>query len=155
MSELSDQLRNSDVQRILEESLPKPSEPIRLESEEVFDSDLLNQSDRDVANPGFLSESEMDAFQDNPLKLYAGLVGDLKSMASRFMQPPRAMVYDPPAQDHKVRVFRLNDQANLTEVESQIESILNDGWCCHHPTVCGDFLIMDFSRRKESEEHAQ
>ncbi len=131
-------MKNEEVKRILEESIPKPSEPIRLESEAVFDPDL--------------EKPELDIFQNDPMKMYASLVGDLKHMASRFMQPRPAMVYDPPAQEHKVRIFRLNDRVRLAEVESQIESILNEGWCCHHPVVVGDFLIMDFSKRKESEE---
>ena len=113
------------------------SEPIRLETEEVFDLEKL----------------EPDLFQDDPLKMYASLVSDLKHMASCFMRPSPIIAYAPPEQDHKVRIFRVYDQMRLTEVESQIESILNEGWCCHHPVVVGDFLIMDFSRRKETEEN--
>ena len=123
-----------------QESPLKPNEPIRLESEEVFDSDLLGRPDPEL-------------FMDDPMKMYADLIGGLRSMTSNFMRPRPAMVYDPPAQEHKVRIFRVYDQMNLAEVESQIESILNEGWCCHHPVVVGDFLIMDFSRIKESEEN--
>lgn len=124
-------------------SIEEKQEPIRLESEAIFDSDL------ERPDPEFLSE--MDSFLSDPMKPLIRIL----TQSLEAIKPPRAMVYDPPAQDHKVRIFRLNDQANLTEIESQIESILNDGWCYHHPTVINDFLIMDFSRRKEIEENEQ
>src|SRR6266540_1579096 len=63
---------------------------------------------------------------------------------------------EPIKSEHKVRIFRLLALAKPKEIaaiESAIEAFLNEGYCCHIPIVCNDFLIMDFSRRKENKEN--
>jgi hypothetical protein len=93
-----------------------------------------------------------EEFFDNPM-------GPIMKMLGRYLdsiRPPTVMAYDPlrpPRSEHKVKIFRLNDQADLTQIESAIEEYLNNGYCCHTPAVVNDFLIMDFSRRKETEEN--
>ncbi len=138
MSELGEQLKNEEVKRILEESLPKPSEPIRLESEGIFDS---------LGYP-LLQEEE---FINNPMAAFTqSLIQYLEAIK------PKAFALEPIKSEHKVRIFRLLALAKPKEIaaiESAIEAFLNEGYCCHIPIVCNDFLIMDFSRRKENKEN--
>jgi hypothetical protein len=131
MIELHEQLRKEEVERILEESLPKPSEPIRLETENIFDS------------IGYPMPGE---FIDNPM---AGLLQPL----IQYFEAIKPKAFEPPKSEHKVRIFRFNDKTNCAKIAEEIETLLNDGYCCHIPTVVGDFVIMDFSRRKENEEN--
>lgn len=138
MSELREQLK-SEVERILEEKLPEPSEPIRLETEGVFDS---------AGYPLPLEAMMGDEFFDGPM-------GPLMKMLGRYLdsiKPPMAFT-TPPKTEHKVRVFRMTDDTMISYVEAEMERFLNDGYCCHMPTVVGDFVIMDFSRRKETDEN--
>lgn len=118
-----------------------PSEPIRLESDGIFDS------------AGYPTPSESDPFTEDPLAKFADrLVGGMERLMPA-MPSPGPIVFTPPPAEHKVRIFRFYDKADLAFIERQIETLLNDGYSCHIPTVCGDFVIMDFSRRKESEEN--
>jgi len=126
------------VDKILKEPIPEPSEPIRLETEAVFDPELLQRPD-----PNFLEEIE--GFLDNPMKPLVGLLG-------QYLERMSPKAFEPIKSEHKVRIFRIDDRTVLAEVAAEIETFLNDGYCCHIPTVCNDFLIMDFSRRKETEE---
>jgi len=125
------------VERILEESLPKPSEPIRLESEGIFDS------------PGYPLPQEGE-FIDNPMAaLMQPLIQYFEAIKPKALEPIKS--------EHKVKIFRLPALAKPKEIaaiESTIEAFLNEGYCCHIPTVCNDFLIMDFSRRKEDKDNA-
>jgi hypothetical protein len=140
MNELGDQLRE-EVQRIIDEPMPEPSsEPIRLESEGVFNSEPF-----DSAGYPF-PLGELSEFLNNPMMGFAKMLGQFSESMSR----PR--IPEPIKTEHRVKIFRFNDQTNLGEVASKIEAILNEGYCCHMPAVCGDFLIMDFSRRKETKE---
>lgn len=129
------------MQKILEESFPKPKEPIRLESEGVF-------------SPTSLSDLGLDSHEliDNPMAAI------MKPIIQYFeaIRPPMAFTA-PPKSEHKVRIFRLSVMAKPKEIavlESAIETLLNDGYCYHMPTVVNDYVIMDFSRRKEIEEDA-
>lgn len=147
MSELIDKLDESKVQRILEESFPKPSKkidgefypppskPPEIETEGVFNQDYLE-------DPG--------AFIDNPMAaMLQPLIRYFESI-----KPPMASI-ERPKLEHKVRIYQLAKEYNLPAMEAfaaEIEALLNDGYCCHMPTVVGDYVIMDFSRRKESEE---
>jgi hypothetical protein len=132
MSELREQLKN-EVERILEEKLPEPNEPIRLETDGVFDS------------AGYPMPGE---FIDNPMAaLMQPLIQYFESI-----KPPMAFT-TPPKTEHKVRVFRFNDRTLPGVVEAEMQELFDDGYCCHMPTVVGDFVIMDFSRRKEVEEN--
>lgn len=109
-----------------------PSEPVKIETEGVFNQDYLE---------------EMSSF-DNPM---AAIMKPL----TQYFEAIRPKPLEFPKSEHKVKIFRLPALAKPREiaaVESAIEAILNDGYCCHMPTVCGDFLIMDFSRRKETKE---
>lgn len=129
---------NRLAKRLAEET---PSEPVKIETEGVFDPSLLDQPD-----PKFLEE--MGAFLDNPMTpIIKMLTQSLESLRPKPFEFPAL-----PLAEHRVKIFRLNDQADLAQIESAIEEYLNNGWCCHHPTICGDFVLMDFSRRKESEE---
>lgn len=119
------------------ERISQPSEPIRLETEKIFDPEL------ERPDPEFLSE--MEEFLDNPMKPLVGLLG-------QYLERMTPKAFEPVKTEHKVRIFRLNDKTKRGEVASEIEALLNDGYCCHMPTVVGDYVIMDFSRRKESEE---
>jgi len=115
-----------------------PNEPIRLETEGVFDS---------AGYPLPLEAMMNDEFFDNPM-------GPLMKMLGRCLdsiKPPMAFT-TPPKTEHKVRVFRFTDRTLPAKVEEEIQAILNDGYCCHMPTVVNNFVIMDFSRRKESQE---
>lgn len=122
------------------ERISQPSKPPEIETENIFDPELLNRPD-----PAFLEE--MGGFLDNPM-------GPVMKMLTQYMETfkPSPIVYDPPPQEHKVRIFCLDRAADLHVVEREIESYLNNGYR-GFPTVCNDFLIMDFSRRKESEEN--
>jgi hypothetical protein len=118
------------------------SEPVKIETDNVFDPELLNRPD-----PEFLNE--MEEFLDNPMKPLVGLL-------SQYLERMAPKAFEPVKQEHKVRIFKLSALAKPKEtshIESAIESYLNDGYCCHMPTVVGDYVIMDFSRRKETEEN--
>jgi len=135
MSELREQLK-SEVERILEEELPEPSEPIRLETDGVFDS------------AGYPMPGE---FIDNPM---AALMQPLIQYFEAI-KPPMAFT-TPPKTEHKVRIYQLVEEYDLEALEAmaaEMEAFLNDGYCCHIPTVVNNFVIMDFSRRKETEEN--
>jgi hypothetical protein len=117
---------------------PPSSEPIRLETDGVFDS---------AGYPLPLEAMMGDEFFDNP-------TGPLMKMLGRYLdsiKPPMAFT-TPPRAEHKVRIFLLDGAADLQAIEGAIEGYLNDGYCSHMPTVVNDFVIMDFSRRKETEE---
>lgn len=108
------------------------NEPISLETEKIFDPEFEQPA------PG--------SILDDPIMAYADRIMDgLKDMM------PTPMVYDPPLSEHKVRIFRLNDRASLGQIENAIEEYLNNGYR-GFPTVVNDFVIMDFSRRKEAEK---
>ncbi len=134
MSELGEQLKN-EVEKILEEKLPEPSEPIRLESEDIFDS---------VGYP----PPQAGEFINNPMAtLMQPLIGYFEAIKPKALEPIKS--------EHKVKIFRLPALAKpkeIANIEAMIEALLNEGYCCHMPTVCNDFLIMDFSRRKEGEK---
>ena len=120
-----------------EEKEFQPNEPLRIETENIFDSEPAD-----------------DPFEDNPMKMLRGMMGDLKEMALN----PRPIGFMPPPSEHKVKIFRLHEfltPTDLEYVEKTIEEFLNDGYRCHALAVCGDYLIMDFSRIKESEEDGQ
>jgi len=131
MPEQNEPLKSGQQERI-------PSEPVRIETENVFDPELLQRPD-----PNFLEE--MEGFLDNPMKPLVGLLG-------QYLERMSPKAFELIKSEHEVRIFQINDTANLEEIAAEIETFLNDGYCCHIPTVCNDFLIMDFSRRKESEE---
>lgn len=120
------------------------SEPIRLESGDVFSQGVFNQD--------YLEEAEQEPFDDNPM------VPMMRAAAVEYVKAIRAQpvtLAELPKTEHKVRIFRfaaLAKSKEIAAIESAIESYLNDGYCCHMPTVVGDYVIMDFSRRKESEE---
>lgn len=113
----------------------QPSEPIKIETEGVFNQDYLE---------------EPEAFIDNPM------VAMMKPLITEYFQAMRPKPLEPIKTEHKVRIFRLPElmaSAEIESVERAIEALLNDGYCCHMPTVCNDYVIMDFSRRKETEEN--
>lgn len=141
MSELRDQLE-AEVKRIIDEPMtePFPVKPPELETDGVFDADLERPA------PAFLNE--IGEFLDNP-------AGAILQMLAQSLEALRPRAYEPIKSEHKVKIFRLNDRTVLAEVEAEIEAFLNDGYCCHMPAVCGDFLIMDFSRRKENEQNGR
>jgi hypothetical protein len=118
------------------EFLPeRPSEPIKIKTDGVFNQDYLE---------------EPEAFIDNPM------VAMIKPLITEYFQAMRPKPLELPKSEHKVRIFKLSalaKQKEIAHIESAIESYLNDGYCCHMPAVVGDYLIMDFSRRKESEEN--
>lgn len=126
-----------------------PGEPelskSEIETENIFDPELLNRPD-----PAFLEE--MGGFLDNPMgPLIKVLAQSLEACAPKPLVLP-----DPPKTEHKVKIFWLHRSLKIEEVEeieTVIEAFLNDGYR-GFPTVCNDFLIMDFSRRKETEEDA-
>jgi hypothetical protein len=119
-----------------------PSEPIRLETDGVFDS---------AGYPLPLEAMMGDEFFDNPM-------GPLMKMLGRYLdsiKPPMAFT-TPPKTEHKVKIFWLHRSLKIEEIEQielMIEDLLNNGYCSHMPTTVGDFVIMDFSRRKETEEN--
>jgi len=122
--------------------MPEPSEPVTLECGEIFDPELLNRPD-----PNFLEE--MEGLIDNPmLAVVKPLMQYFEAIKPKYLEPIKS--------EHKVKIFRLSALAKpkeIANVEAAIEAILNDGYCCHIPTVVNDFVIMDFSRRKETEEN--
>jgi len=126
MSELREQLE-AEVKRIIEDPMPE------IETEGVFDS------------AGYPMPGE---FIDNPM---AALMQPLIQYFEAI-KPPMAFT-TPPKTEHKVRVFRFTDRTLPAKIEEEIQAILNDGYCCHMPTVVNNFVIMDFSRRKETEEN--
>lgn len=143
MSELENQIR-TEVKRIIDEPMPEPSpiKPPEIETENIFDPEL------EKPDPNFLEE--MNEFLDDPMKPIVKMLGQyLESI-----KPPMAL--GPIKSEHKVKIFWLHRSLKLEEVEqieTMIEDLLNDGYCSHPPVVCNDFLIMDFSRRKETEEN--
>lgn len=110
---------------------------MKLETDGVFDSELLNPPDL-----SFLAE--MDSFLKDPMTA-------LMKILTQSLDAVRPRAFEPFKSEHKVRIFRFNDKTNRSKVAAEIEELLNDGYCCHMPTPCGDFLIMDFSRRKDDE----
>lgn len=121
-----------------------PSEPIRLETGGVFDS---------AGYPLPLEAMMGDEFFDNPM-------GPLMKMLGRYLdslKPPMAFT-TPPKTEHKVKIFWLHRSCKIEEIEQielMIEDLLNDSYCCHMPTVVGDYVIMDFSRRKDERQERQ
>jgi hypothetical protein len=132
MSELRKTLEE-EVRKITDEPMPEPNEPIRLETDGVFDS----------AGYPFPQAGE---FTDNPM-------ATLMQPLIQYFEAIKPKAFEPPKTEHKVRVFQFTDRTFSARVEEEIQAILNDGYRCHMPTVVGDFVIMDFSRRKESEEN--
>ncbi len=115
-----------------------PSEPIRLESEDIFNSELLDSVGYPMPQAG--------EFVDNPM---AALMQPL----IQYFEAIKPKAFEPIKSEHKVKIFRLPALAKpkeIANVESVIETILNEGYCCHIPIVCNDYVIMDFSRRKET-----
>jgi len=113
-----------------------------IETEGVFDSAGYQIPDFGVG-----------PFPDNPMKMLAGMMGDLKDMA--LHRGPFVLPSAPPL-EHKVRIYQLVEEYNLEALEqmaAEMEAFLNDGYCCHMPTVVNNYVIMDFSRRKEPEEN--
>lgn len=139
MPQLEDQLRD-EVKRIIDKPLPEPSKAPEIETENIFDPDL------EKPDPKFLEE--MEGFLDNPMNM-------VMKVLTNYLDSLKPRIPEPIKSEHKVRIFRLNDRTVLAEVEAQIEAFLNDGYCCHMPTTCNDFLMMDFSRRKETEENGK
>jgi hypothetical protein len=136
MSEENELLKLDRQERI-------PSEPVTLECGEIFDPELLNRPD-----PEFLSE--MDSFLSDPMRPLIKIL----AQSLEAIKPPKA--FEMVQSEHKVKIFRMHalmKPKDISSVEATIEAILNEGYCCHIPTVCNDFLIMDFSRRKETEEN--
>lgn len=127
------------VRQINERVSPEPpSEPVKIETDGVFDSELLDSA-------GYPMPPEIDSLLSDPMGVMLKMLGNyFDSMRPRAVKPIKT--------EHKVRIFQINDRANLEEIAAEIEALLNDGYCCHMPTPCGDFLIMNFSRRKETEE---
>jgi len=123
------------VAKIREERIP--SEPIRLETESVFDPELLKRI-----------EEEDDSFDDGPMNPIVKMLREYLDS----IKPPMAFT-TPPKTEHKVRVFRFTDRTLPGMVEAEMQELFDDGYCCHMPTVVGNFVIMDFSRRKEAEEN--
>jgi hypothetical protein len=108
-----------------------PSDSIRLETENIFDS---------VGYP----MPQAGEFIDNPM---AALMQPL----IQYFEAIKPKTFEPIKSEHKVKIFRLNDRTVLAEVEAKIQTFLNEGYCCHMPTVVNDFVIMDFARRKDDE----
>jgi hypothetical protein len=127
MSKQGDPLRLDQQEKI-------PSEPIKLETDGVFDS-----ANYPIPQAGELIDNPMAALMQPLIQYFESI------------KPP--MVFEPPKTEHKVRIFRFHDRSVLSAIEEEIQSFLDDGYCCHIPTVVGDFVIMDFSRRKEAEEN--
>lgn len=143
MSELDERL-NRMAQHLEEgvskmEKLEVPSKPPEIETENIFDPELLNRI-----------QEEDDSFDDDPMNPIVKMLREyLESI-----KPPMAFT-TPPKSEHKVRIFQLNESIGLVAIDSierTIEDLLNAGYCCHMPTVVNDYVIMDFSKRKESEE---
>jgi hypothetical protein len=129
MSELREQLE-SEVKRIIEDPMPE------IETDGVFDS------------AGY-PMPQAGEFIDDPM---AALMQPL----IQYFESIKPKVFEPVKSEHKVKIFWLHRSLKIEEVEqieTMIEDLLNNGYCCHMPTVCSDFVIMDFSRRKESEEN--
>lgn len=91
-----------------------------------------------------------EAIPSDPMKLLANMMADLKDMA---MRPSLGILAELPPTEHRVKIFQMDDRTSLVDVADQIEILLNNGWCCHHPAVCNNFLIMDFTRRKETPQN--
>jgi hypothetical protein len=118
--------------------MPDPSEPIRLETESVFDPELDS-----AGYPLPIEES----FMDNPM---AAMLQPL----IQYFEAIKPKMSEPIKTEHKVKIFWLHRSLKLEEIElieKMIEDLLNDGYCCHMPTAVNDFVVMDFSRRKETE----
>jgi hypothetical protein len=142
MSELRKTLEE-EVRKIIDEPMPElsPSKPPEIETEGVFDPSLLDSA-------GHSLPPESDPFTEDPLARFADrLVGGMERMAVNHAP----MIFEPPPTEHKVRIYLLDRAGDLQAIEREIESYLNNGYR-GFPTVCNDFLIMDFARRKESEE---
>lgn len=131
-----------EVARIRSERIPEPKEPIKIETEGVFNQD-------------YLEEAEPKPFDDNsmvPMMM-------MRAAAAEYVKAIRAQppaFAEPPKSEHKVRIYQLTaeyNQAALEAFAAEMEAFLNEGYCCHMPTVVNDYVIMDFSRRKESEEN--
>lgn len=123
-------LDSGECEKIAQSRERQPMKAPEIETENIFDSEPAD-----------------DPFEDNPMKMLRGMMGDLKDMALN----PRPIGFMPPL-EHKVKIFCFDGATNHQVIEAEIEALLNAGYRCHAPAVCGDFLIMDFSRIKESEE---
>ena len=122
---------------------PKNNEPIKLESENVFDPDLR---ERDAADPGFLP-----GVDDPMLTQYSKFLSRMEGM----LRSPMAAGFDRPKFEHQVRIYKLDDSMIRAEICTEIEALLNDGYHCQFPAViCNQYAMLQFSRRKEEEEHA-
>lgn len=128
---------------IPEKPSPEPSKP-EIETEGVFDQSLLDSAG--FPFPGL----DPEAFMDNPM------LALLKPLIQYFesIKPPMAFT-TPPKTEHKVRVFRFTDRTLPGVVEAEMQELFDEGYCCHMPTVVNNFVIMDFSRRKETEENGE
>ena len=113
-----------------------PNEPIRLETESIFDPELLKR----------IQEEDNDSFDDDPMN-------PIIKMLREYLESLRPRIPEPIKTEHKIRVFRFTDRTLPAEVEAEMQALFDDGYCCHMPTVVNNFVIMDFSRRKETEEN--
>lgn len=129
MSDLAKELGNKI------DAAHKSGDPIRLETDGVFDS------------AGYPLPLRGE-FIDN-------LMATLMQPLIQYFEAIKPKMPEPIKSEHKVKMYHFKctegdpaDLVDLVEVEREIEAFLNDGYCCHIPTVVNGFLIMDFSRRK-------
>ena len=117
---------------------PTTNEPINLESENIFDPDLADQSP-DVTNPDWLPGVT------DPVTAVVGALKELMPTRADFLKPPNL--------EHKVHIYVFNDSMNREEVRAEVEALLNDGYHLQFPSIiCNDYVMLDFSRRKEDKE---
>jgi hypothetical protein len=114
------------------------NEPIKLESEDVFDPALTDRG-ANVANPDWLP----------------GVTDPITELVGAFkeLMPVRAELFKPPNLEHKVRIYAFNDSMNREEVRAEVEALLNDGYSLNFPSViCNEYAMLDFARRIDKEE---
>lgn len=161
MAAVKDQEVNESIeQRARRAELEIKNDKLRSRIQELEDERLdaldalgveIVTDDETAPQPGASPEIETEGvFMDNPLAAI------FKPLTEYFKAIKPPMTLEPPKSEHKVRIFYLPVVApleHLKKIESEIEAALNDGYYCHMPTVVNDYVIMDFSRRKETKEN--
>jgi hypothetical protein len=124
------------------EKLNLPSEPIRLETDGVFDPEL-DLSGIFSGLPGMLTDTLGKALTDS-----------IKRMTAK------------PKMEYKVHCFGLstsnvgphNVDAAIKGIKQRnqaIEDLLNDGWEIYEPIICPPNVMLILNREKENEEDGE
>jgi len=95
-------------------------------------------------------DERSEAMPGDPVIKYADRIMDRMRDVIPGGFPIRA--FAPPELEHKVRIFRFDESADLERIEREIEALLSEGWQIANPGSCHNVTIMPFTRPKEITE---